>query len=45
MVTAWDKFQELVRDEMRKAYSETVIDQAMNSRTLEEGLQEALIDG
>jgi len=34
MVTAWDKFQELVRDEMRKAYSETVIDHAMNSRNV-----------
>jgi len=34
MVTAWDKFQELVRDEMRKAYSETVIDHAMNPRNV-----------
>jgi len=34
MVTAWDKFQELVRDEMREAYSETVIDHAMNPRNV-----------
>ena len=34
MVTAWDKFQELVRDEMRKVYSETVIDHAMNPRNV-----------
>ena len=34
MTIAWDKFQELVRDEMRKAYSETVIDHAMNPRNV-----------
>ena len=27
--TAWDEYQELVRDEMRKVYSETVIDHTM----------------
>lgn len=35
MATAWDKFQELVRDEMRKVYSETTIDHAMNPRNVE----------
>jgi len=35
MATAWDKFQELVRDQMRKVYSETVIDHAMNPRNVE----------
>jgi len=34
MTTAWDKFQELVRDEMRKVYSETAIDHAMNPRNV-----------
>ena len=34
MATAWDKFQELVRDEMRKVYSETAIDHAMNPRNV-----------
>ena len=34
MVTAWDKFQELVRDEIRKVYSETIIDHAMNPRNV-----------
>ena len=34
MATAWDKFQELVRDEMRKVYSETTIDHAMNPRNV-----------
>jgi len=34
MATAWDKYQELVRDEMRKVYSETVIDYAMNPRNV-----------
>ncbi len=34
MATAWDKYQELVRDEMRKVYSETVIDHAMNPRNV-----------
>ena len=34
MTTAWDKFQDLVGDQMRKAYSETVIDHAMNPRNV-----------
>ena len=34
MTTAWDKLQELVRDEMRKVYSETVIDHALNPRNM-----------
>jgi len=34
MATAWDKFQELVKEEMKKVYSETVIDHAMNPRNL-----------
>ena len=34
MTTAWDKFQDLVRDQMRKAYSETVIDHAMTPRNV-----------
>jgi len=34
MVTAWEKFQELVRDEMRKVYSETVVEHSMNPRNV-----------
>ncbi|MFC1870081.1 iron-sulfur cluster assembly scaffold protein [Chloroflexota bacterium] len=34
MATAWDKFQELIKDEMRKVYSETAIDHAMNPRSV-----------
>jgi len=34
MTTAWDKYQQLVRDEMRKVYSKTVIDYAMNPRNV-----------
>ena len=34
MTTAWDKFQDLVVDQMRKAYSKTVIDHAMNPRNV-----------
>ena len=34
MATARDKYQELVMEEMRKAYSETVIDHAMNPRNV-----------
>ena len=34
MTTAWDKFQDLVGDQMRKAYSKTVIDHAMDPRNL-----------
>jgi len=34
MTSGWDKFQELVRDEMRKVYSETVIDHSMNPRNV-----------
>lgn len=34
MTSGWDKFQEPVRDEMRKVYSETVIDHSMNPRNV-----------
>jgi len=34
MATAWDKYQELVQEEMRKLYSKTVIDHAMNPRNV-----------
>ena len=34
MTTAWDKFQELMIAEMRKVYSEAVVDHAMNPRNL-----------
>ena len=34
MTSGWDKFQELVRAEMRKVYSETVIDHSMNPRNV-----------
>jgi len=34
MTTAWDNFQELVKAEMRKVYSETVVDHAMNPRNV-----------
>ena len=34
MITVWDEYQELVIDKMRKVYSETVIDHAMNPRNV-----------
>ena len=34
MASGWDKFQELVKTEMRKVYSETVIDHSMNPRNV-----------
>ena len=34
MTTAWEKFQELMAAEMRKIYSETAIDHAMNPRNI-----------
>jgi len=34
MVTAWDKYQELVKEKMSKLYSQTVIDHAMNPRNV-----------
>ncbi|MFC2072733.1 iron-sulfur cluster assembly scaffold protein [Chloroflexota bacterium] len=34
MATTWDKFQDLVRNQMRTVYSETVIDHAMNPRNV-----------
>jgi len=34
MTSAWDKFQELMKEEMRKVYSETVIDYSMNPHNL-----------
>ena len=34
MTIAWERFQELVKAEMRKVYSETVVDHAMNPRNV-----------
>ena len=34
MATVWDNYQEMVKDQMRKVYSETVIDHAMNPRNV-----------
>jgi len=34
MATAWDKYQELVKEEMSKLYSQTVIDHALNPRNV-----------
>jgi len=34
MTTAWEKFEELVKAEMRKVYSETAIDHGMNPRNV-----------
>jgi len=34
MTSGWDKFQELVRAEMRKVYSETVIDHSLDPRNV-----------
>ena len=34
MATTWDKYQELVKEEMNKLYSQTVIDHAMNPRNV-----------
>ena len=34
MATAWDKYQELVKDQMRKTYSEVVVDHAVNPRNV-----------
>ena len=34
MTSGWEKFQELIRAEMRKVYSETVIDHSMDPRNL-----------
>jgi len=34
MTTAWDKFQELIKEEMRKVYSETVVEHATNPKNL-----------
>ena len=34
MTSAWEKFEELIKAEMRKVYSETTIDHAMNPRNL-----------
>ena len=32
MTTAWDKFQEIMKAELRKTYSETVVDYILNPR-------------
>jgi nitrogen fixation NifU-like protein len=34
MTSAWEQFQDLIKAQMRKIYSETVIDHAMNPRNL-----------
>ena len=34
MATVWDKYQELVKEEISKVYSQTVIDHAMNPRNV-----------
>jgi len=34
MTSAWEQFEELIKAEMRKVYSETTIDHAMNPRNL-----------
>ena len=34
MTTAWDEFQELAKADMRKVYSETVVDHATNPRNV-----------
>jgi nitrogen fixation NifU-like protein len=34
MTSAWEQFEELIKEQMRKIYSETVIDHAMNPRNL-----------
>ena len=34
MTSAWEQFEELIKAQMRKIYSETVIDHAMNPRNL-----------
>ena len=35
MTTGWDEFQELVKAEMKKVYSETVVDHAINPRNVD----------
>jgi len=34
MTSSWEQFEELIRAEMRKVYSETTIDHAMNPRNI-----------
>ena len=34
MASSWEKFEELVKAEMRKVYSETTIDHSMNPRNV-----------
>jgi len=34
MTTAWEQFEQLMRAEMRKVYSETAVDHALNPRNL-----------
>jgi len=34
MTSSWEKFQELIKAEMRKVYSETTIDHSMNPRNV-----------
>ena len=40
MDSSWDKFEELIRAEMRKTYSEAVVEHSMNPRNLE-GIKDA----
>jgi len=34
MTSSWEKYEELIKDEMKKFYSETTIDHAMNPRNI-----------
>ena len=34
MTSAWEQFEELIKEEMRKVYSDTAIDHAMNPRNV-----------
>ena len=34
MASAWEQFEELIKEEMRKVYSDTAIDHAMNPRNV-----------
>ena len=36
MASSWEKFQELIKQEMRKVYSEAVVEHSMNPRNLGE---------
>ena len=34
MTSSWEKYEELIKAEMKKVYSETTIDHAMNPRNI-----------